>query len=90
MSARILDGTSVATAIREELRPRIAAFIAAHGRPPGLGIVLAGSDPASEIYVRNKLKKAEEIGLRDELTRVGADARAEDVLAVVRKVTGEA
>jgi len=90
MSARILDGTSVAAAIRDELRPRIAAFAAAHGRPPGLGIVLAGHDPASEIYVRNKLKKAEEIGLRAELTRVAADRRAEDVLDVVALLNSRA
>jgi methylenetetrahydrofolate dehydrogenase (NADP+)/methenyltetrahydrofolate cyclohydrolase len=83
MAARILDGTSVANAIRDEFKPRIAAVTAAAGRPPGLGIVLAGHDPASEIYVRNKLKKAEEIGLRAELIRVDADRTVDDVLAVV-------
>jgi len=90
MGARILDGTAVAAAIRDELKPRIAALAAALGRPPGLGIVLAGHDPASEIYVRNKLKKAGEIGLRAELIRVPADGRAEDVLAVVAALNARA
>jgi methylenetetrahydrofolate dehydrogenase (NADP+)/methenyltetrahydrofolate cyclohydrolase len=88
MAARILDGTSVAAAIRDELRPRIAAIAAAIGRPPGLGIVLAGHDPASEIYVRNKLKKAEEIGLHAELTRVDAGGHVQDVLDVVGRLNG--
>jgi len=86
MAARILDGTSVATAIRDELKPRIAAFATSMGRPPGLGIVLAGHDPASEIYVRNKLKKAEEIGLHAELIRVDASAHVQDVLDVVGRL----
>ena len=46
------------------------------GRPPGLGIVLAGNDPASEIYVRNKLKSAGDSGIRAELIRVPADGDA--------------
>ena len=47
MSARWLDGVATAAEIRGELVPRIARFSAARGRAPGLGIVLAGGDPAS-------------------------------------------
>ncbi len=83
MAARILNGTAVASAIREELKPRAEAFAAAHGRPPGLGIVLAGDDPGSEIYVRSKLKAAGEIGVHAELRRLPATASLTDVLAVV-------
>ena len=56
MAARVLDGTAVADAIRAEVAPAVGAFTARAGRPPGLGIVLVGDDPASAIYVRNKLK----------------------------------
>ncbi len=83
MAARVLDGTSVAAAIRGELRPRIAALQELVGRPPGLGIVLAGHDPASEIYVRNKLKTAAEAGIRAELIRVPAEADLREVLVAV-------
>src|SRR5438132_1622642 len=55
MPARVLDGTLVAHQIRAEVGPAVAAFAARSGRPPGLGIVLVGDSPASEIYVRNKL-----------------------------------
>jgi methylenetetrahydrofolate dehydrogenase (NADP+)/methenyltetrahydrofolate cyclohydrolase len=83
MAARVLDGTSVAAAIRAELKPRIVALQALVGRPPGLGIVLAGHDPASEIYVRNKLKTAAEAGIHAELIRVPAEADLREVLAAV-------
>ncbi|HSK08323.1 MAG TPA: bifunctional 5,10-methylenetetrahydrofolate dehydrogenase/5,10-methenyltetrahydrofolate cyclohydrolase [Vicinamibacterales bacterium] len=84
MSARVLDGAAVAREIREELRPGIERFTAARRRPPGLGIVLVGEDPASEVYVRNKLKSAAETGLRTDLQRLPADGTLEDVLGLVR------
>ena len=62
MAARVLDGTAVANQIRAEAAPDVAAFTARAGRPPGLAIVLVGEDPASEVYVRGKLKSAGEVG----------------------------
>ena len=84
--SRILDGTAVATQIREELRPRIAAFTARAGRPPGLGIVLAGDNPASEIYVGTKLKSAGDVGCRTDLIRLPATATLDEALAAVRRL----
>jgi methylenetetrahydrofolate dehydrogenase (NADP+)/methenyltetrahydrofolate cyclohydrolase len=88
MAARILDGTATGAAIRAELGPRVASIQARAGRPPGLGIVLAGHDPASEIYVRNKLKTAGEAGIRAELIRVAAEAPVGEVLATVAALNG--
>ena len=61
--ARILDGAAVAAEIRETLRGRIEAFRHRAHRPPTLGLLLAGDDPASAIYVRNKVKQGEQLGL---------------------------
>jgi len=83
MSARTLDGAALATQIKRELHDRVAAFTSAHSRPPGLGIVLVGEDPSSEIYVRNKLKSAGETGLRADVRRLPATAALDEVLAVV-------
>jgi methylenetetrahydrofolate dehydrogenase (NADP+)/methenyltetrahydrofolate cyclohydrolase len=83
MSARLIDGTAAATAIREALRPEVAAFTRSAGRPPGLGIVLVGEDPASEIYVRGKLKAGGEAGLWVDLQRLPATASLGEVLALV-------
>jgi methylenetetrahydrofolate dehydrogenase (NADP+)/methenyltetrahydrofolate cyclohydrolase len=82
-TARVLDGLAVAAQIKAELRDRVAAFTSAQGRPPGLAIVLVGEDPASEIYVRNKLKSAAESGLRADLQRLPATTTLDEVLAVV-------
>lgn len=86
MSARILDGTAVGLAIRTELRPRVEAFTASVGRPPGLGIVLVGNDPGSELYVGSKLRSATESGLRADLHRLPATASLADLLAVVAQL----
>ncbi len=88
MAARILDGNAVARAIRMELAPRVEAFTRRKGRPPGLGIVLAGEDPASEVYVRNKLKSAAEIGLHAQLERLPATSGLGEVLALVERLNG--
>jgi len=63
MTARVLDGQAIGAAIRAEAVPDVQAFTAASGRPPGLGIVLVGNDPGSEVYVRNKVKAGGEAGL---------------------------
>jgi methylenetetrahydrofolate dehydrogenase (NADP+)/methenyltetrahydrofolate cyclohydrolase len=86
MAARMLDGTLVAQQIRREVAPAVAAFTERAGRPPGLGIILVGEDPASEIYVRNKLKSAGDEGLRADLHRAPATASLADLLRLVEQL----
>jgi methylenetetrahydrofolate dehydrogenase (NADP+) / methenyltetrahydrofolate cyclohydrolase len=65
MSARILDGTKIANSIRSEVAAEVNAM-AAVGVRPGLAVVLVGHNPASEIYVRGKVKASEEVGIYSE------------------------
>jgi len=88
MSARTLDGQALGRAMREEIRAEVTAFLQQQGRPPGLGIVLVGDDPASEVYVRNKLKTGAEIGFRTDLERLPSTATLADTLAVVERLNG--
>jgi len=81
--ARRLDGRVIAEAIRESLKPRIQAFTAATGRSPGLGILLAGNDGGSEIYVRNKVQACEALGIAPDLQRLSEGASLEEVMAIV-------
>jgi len=90
MSARVLDGQALAKAMQEEIRPEVAAFTSQHGRPPGLGIVLVGDNPASEVYVRNKLKAGSDIGFRADLERLPASASIADALALVDRLNRSA
>lgn len=64
MTARIIDGKAVAAAVRERVRIDVAAYETETGRVPTLATVLVGDDPASEIYVRNKHRACEEVGMR--------------------------
>lgn len=86
MPARLLDGLALSLRIREELRDRVGAFAARVGRPPGLGIILVGENPASEIYVRNKLRAAGESGIRADLERLPASASLDAVIACVDRL----
>ncbi|HTI43753.1 MAG TPA: bifunctional 5,10-methylenetetrahydrofolate dehydrogenase/5,10-methenyltetrahydrofolate cyclohydrolase [Vicinamibacterales bacterium] len=88
MSARTLDGQALGRVMREEIRAEVTAFMQQQGRPPGLGIVLVGDDPASEVYVRNKLKTGAEIGFRTDLERLPSTATLADTLAVVERLNG--
>jgi len=82
MTAQLIDGKAIAKTIEEE----VAASIAALGFAPGLVAVRVGNDPASEIYVRNKAKKARELGLRgDELILPESTSEA-DLLAEVDRL----
>jgi methylenetetrahydrofolate dehydrogenase (NADP+)/methenyltetrahydrofolate cyclohydrolase len=82
MSARLLDGAAVARAIREELRPRVAA-LARNGIRPGLGVLLVGDDPASAVYVRSKTRAADDLGVHHETVRLPDAATTAEVAAVV-------
>lgn len=65
MSAKILDGNKIASEIRSELTEEVKKLSAA-GKRPGLAVILAGHNPASEIYVRNKVKACEQLGIHSE------------------------
>ena len=89
MPARKLDGVACAARIREDVAPRIAAFVQRHGRPPGLGVVLAGRNPASEVYVRNKIKTVSNAGCRAELFRLDDSATLNEALTLVRTLNAD-
>ncbi len=84
--ARRLDGVALATVLRQEVAPRVAEFTSRYGRPPSLAVVLAGENPASEIYVRYKLKAVGDAGCRGELFRLDASSSIDDTLALVERL----
>ncbi len=83
--ALILDGNRVRDDIKNELRPRVAALTAA-GRAPGLAVVLVGNNPASEIYVRNKIKACHDLGIYSESVTPAETASTEELLAIVEQL----
>ncbi len=79
---KVLSGREPAAAIIEEERKKVASM----GRKPHLAIVLAGDDPASEVYVRKKMEKAAAIGVRATLRKLGADVKEGEIIATVREL----
>ena len=77
MPATLLDGKSLARQIRAELREEVADFIENNVSIPTLAAVLVGDDPASEVYVRNKRRDCEEVGIRSRLHELPASTTQE-------------
>ncbi|MER2519786.1 MAG: bifunctional methylenetetrahydrofolate dehydrogenase/methenyltetrahydrofolate cyclohydrolase FolD [Bdellovibrionales bacterium] len=86
MSARILDGAATAKALRAELAREVIAYEAKHGAVPGLAVVLVGEDPASQVYVRNKSRAAEEVGMKSWTHRLPADTTQALLLDTVERL----
>jgi methylenetetrahydrofolate dehydrogenase (NADP+)/methenyltetrahydrofolate cyclohydrolase len=82
MAARILDGTKIGGEIRAEVAAQAKA-LAASGVRPGLAVVLVGQNPASEVYVRGKVKSSQEVGLYSEEHRPPESASTEELLALI-------
>ena len=85
----LLDGKATATAMRAELAREIAGLTRKAGRPPGLTVVLAGEDPASQIYVRNKERACREAGVRSEVVRLPATVSQAELGELVRRLNRE-
>jgi methylenetetrahydrofolate dehydrogenase (NADP+) / methenyltetrahydrofolate cyclohydrolase len=64
MTAKIIDGVAVARKIRDECQARVKQIVAQTGAPPGLAVILVGSDAASQIYVKNKIRACANVGIR--------------------------
>jgi methylenetetrahydrofolate dehydrogenase (NADP+)/methenyltetrahydrofolate cyclohydrolase len=82
MAATLLDGTATAKAIRAELKLQVET-LASRGLRPGLGVLLVGDDPASALYVRNKTRACDELGIHHETVTLSATATTEEVAAQV-------
>jgi methylenetetrahydrofolate dehydrogenase (NADP+) / methenyltetrahydrofolate cyclohydrolase len=82
MSATLIDGIAVAKAVRAQWKLRVDA-LRARGITPGLAVILVGENPASQVYVRNKVKACGEIGLHSELHQYPTDVPEEAVLSKI-------
>ena len=89
MVAQIIDGFAIAAELRQDIAVRAAEMKAKHGVVPGLAVVLVGNDPASGVYVRNKLKATAECGLKSFEHILPADTSEADLLALVEKLNAD-
>jgi methylenetetrahydrofolate dehydrogenase (NADP+) / methenyltetrahydrofolate cyclohydrolase len=87
---QILDGNQVRDQIKAECRPRVERIKAHAGRAPGLAVVLVGENPASQVYVRNKTKTAEELGIHGETIMHPASMTTEQLLDLIKDLNARA
>jgi len=83
MTAKIISGTAIAKEMRVEMKTEIEELKAKHNIVPGLTVILVGEDPASQVYVRNKKKSCEEIGINSVEHKLPADTPEDKLLALV-------
>jgi methylenetetrahydrofolate dehydrogenase (NADP+)/methenyltetrahydrofolate cyclohydrolase len=89
MTATIIDGKASAAKLREKIAAEATRLKSEHGLQPGLATVLVGTDPASEVYVRNKGKTAEALGFKSVHVALPADTTQEILLAKVRELSAD-
>jgi methylenetetrahydrofolate dehydrogenase (NADP+)/methenyltetrahydrofolate cyclohydrolase len=88
MSAQLIDGVALSRRLRARLTER-AATLAQAGRKPGLAVILVGDDPASEVYVRNKVKACGDVGIHSELYRLSGAVSEVEVLERIRRLNAD-
>ena len=89
METSILSGIEASKALYSSLEDRIS-HLKNHGITPGLAAVLVGNNPASEIYVKNKTKKFEALGLKTDLVRLNEDVSEQELLSLIDKLNSDA
>ncbi|TBR07372.1 MAG: bifunctional methylenetetrahydrofolate dehydrogenase/methenyltetrahydrofolate cyclohydrolase FolD, partial [Lysobacter sp.] len=88
-TARILDGKRIAETLLDELKARVDTRLAAGRSAPGLAVILVGDDPASSVYVRNKRRAAQKVGIRAMDHDLPADATDAQLLALVDRLNAD-
>lgn len=86
---KVLDGKALAATIKEELKQEVDAIRLAGGKIPHLAAVLVGDDPASQVYVRNKVRSCEKVGFRSSLIRRGTDVTQTELLGIVGQLNND-
>jgi len=89
MAGTVIDGKASAAKLREKIAAYTAELKSQHGLVPGLATVLVGSDPASEVYVRNKRKTAETIGFKSVHVELPADVSQAELLSQVKALSAD-
>lgn len=86
--AHVLDGATIAEQIKQEVRGDVERLLSEHEVKPCLAAVLVGDDAASAVYVRNKIRACEEVGIRSEHHALPADTNAIELLDLIRSLNG--
>lgn len=87
--AKIIDGKAISAEIREEIKADVASFKEEHGFAPSLTVIIVGEDPASQVYVKNKHKACEQVGIKSEIISLPAETPESELLAFIDKLNDD-
>lgn len=87
--ARIIDGKAISAEVRREIAAETAAFVQKTGVTPGLAVIIVGSDPASQVYVRNKKKACDEVGFLSESFELPEETTQEELEALIDRLNAD-
>ncbi len=89
MSAKVIDGVAIARSIRTQCRERVTRLEQRHKTTPGLAVLIVGDNPASKVYVRNKVRACEEVGIRSAVHAFPADAEPAGLIAKIKELNAD-
>jgi len=89
MTAKLIDGKTIAAEVRQNVKHRVDYRLANGQRPPGLAVVLVGSDAASQVYVNNKRKSCAEVGFISKSFDLPADASQQELLNIIEQLNND-
>lgn len=87
--AKLIDGKAISAQIRAEIKEQTTAFISQNGFAPGLAVIIVGSDPASQVYVRNKRRACDEVGFYSEAYELPENTTQAELIALVDKLNAD-
>ncbi|WP_375205488.1 bifunctional methylenetetrahydrofolate dehydrogenase/methenyltetrahydrofolate cyclohydrolase FolD [Hyphococcus sp.] len=88
--AKVIDGNKVAASIRAECKERVETLKEKTGVTPGLAVILVGEDPASAVYVRNKIRACDAVGIKSYTHRLDTDIKTEDLVVLIHQLNADA
>lgn len=86
MAAKLIDGRAIAAQIRQEITSKVIKYKQERGYAPGLTVLLIGDNPASHVYVKNKRKACEQVGIKSEVVLMPATASLDEIIAQVESI----
>ena len=89
MTARLIDGKAIAQTVRDKVKTGVSARLKANRRAPGLAVVLVGQDPASQVYVGNKKKACEEVGLTSKSFDLPSTTTEQELLTLIDELNSD-
>jgi methylenetetrahydrofolate dehydrogenase (NADP+) / methenyltetrahydrofolate cyclohydrolase len=85
-SAKLIDGVAVGKKIRNECRERVESLLGQYGTPPGLAVIVVGSNPASQVYVKNKIRACESVGIKSFRYNYPSDVDQDEVIERIEQL----